>query len=124
MEREKNKHFSEDYRLQVVTDYYASGQSKGFIKRKYNLSHVSLLNYWIAKYAVDSKDLSLPSSMKEAQMNKNVDHRHEQDLEKRVHELEKALSYARLQNQALNVLIDVAEKNEGIQIRKKTGTKQ
>lgn len=124
MKKEKNKHFSEDYRLQVVTDYYASGQSKGFIKRKYNLSHVSVLNYWLAKYPIDSKDLSLSSSVIEEHMKRNEGQTHEQELQKRVRELEKALSYARLQNQALNVLIDVAEKNEGIQIRKKTGTKQ
>ena len=45
-------------------------------------------------------------------------------LNKRIKDLEKALAYSNLRTRSLEVLIDVAEKNEGINIRKKTGAKR
>ena len=46
-----------------------------------------------------------------------------EELEAENKRLTKELEWAKLQNRALNVLIDIAEK-QGIQIRKKSGAKQ
>ena len=48
----------------------------------------------------------------------------EELLSERIKALEKALEYSKLRVRAMEVLIDVAEKNEGINIRKKAGAKQ
>ena len=45
-------------------------------------------------------------------------------LEKRIKELEKQLEHAQMKNIALNTLIDVAETEFKIPIRKKPGSKQ
>ena len=45
-------------------------------------------------------------------------------LEKRIKELEKALEYAKLKNIAAETMIDIAEKQFSIPIRKKAGPKQ
>jgi len=45
-------------------------------------------------------------------------------LEKRIKELEKALDYAKLKNIAVETMIDIAEKQFKISIRKKAGPKQ
>jgi hypothetical protein len=45
-------------------------------------------------------------------------------LEKRIKELEKALEYAKLKNIAIETMIDIAEENLKITIRKKAGPKQ
>jgi hypothetical protein len=45
-------------------------------------------------------------------------------LEKRIKELEKALEYAKLKNIAVETMIDVAEEQFRISIRKKAGPKQ
>ena len=45
-------------------------------------------------------------------------------LKKRIKELEKALAYSRLETEARDLMIDIAEKNFSIPIRKKAGAKQ
>jgi hypothetical protein len=47
-----------------------------------------------------------------------------QELEKRVRELEKQLELAQMKVVALNTVIDIAEKNYKLEIRKKSGPKQ
>jgi hypothetical protein len=47
-----------------------------------------------------------------------------EELNKQVRKLEKQLEEAQMSNIALNLLIDIAEKNLNIPIRKKSGTKQ
>ena len=48
----------------------------------------------------------------------------EEQLRKKVLELEKSLSYEQLRTEALEMMIDIAEKQEGISIRKKSGAKR
>ena len=45
------------------------------------------------------------------------------ELEAEIKRLTKELEWAKLQNKALNTMIDIAE-SQGIQIRKKSGAKQ
>jgi hypothetical protein len=47
-----------------------------------------------------------------------------QDLDKRVRELEKQLELAQMKIVALNTVIDIAEKDYKLEIRKKSGPKQ
>jgi len=46
------------------------------------------------------------------------------ELEKRIEELEKQLELARMKNVALNTMIDIAEQDYKLSIRKKSGPKQ
>ena len=46
------------------------------------------------------------------------------ELEKRIKELEKQLDLAQMKNVALNTMIDIAEKDYKLAIRKKSGPKQ
>ena len=48
----------------------------------------------------------------------------ELELEAKVNKLEKELEYERLRTLALSTMIDVAERDLKISIRKKSGTKQ
>ena len=55
----------------------------------------------------------------------NVEYRDENaSLRKRVRELERALAYSRLETEARDVMIDIAEREYEISIRKKHGAKQ
>ena len=45
-------------------------------------------------------------------------------LEKRIQELEKQLELAKMKNVALNTMIDIAEQDYKLEIRKKSGPKQ
>jgi cell division septum initiation protein DivIVA len=45
-------------------------------------------------------------------------------LEKRIKELEKQLEHAQMKNVALNTMIDIAEQEYKLEVRKKSGPKQ
>jgi len=125
-----HKHFySEDFKLSVLTDYYVSGESKYFIARKYSLNDATFSN-WVKEYPLDKILLSLPLEeqdlimARESSKKKNSSVSRQQELEARIKDLEQALALANLRAHALNRMIDIAEENEGIKIRKKPGTKQ
>lgn len=126
MKNRTNRSYSESFKFDVIQDYYASGISKRSIARKYDLSCVQLLSHWLKRYPIDSKELSLPQEVKAEYMDKTESETicQEELLKRRIAELEKALEYSNLRARSLEVLIDVAEENEGISIRKKPGAKQ
>jgi len=79
-------------------------------------SYKATLRRWQELYS-DELHLSLSfMSSKERADNKK--------LEARIKELEKQLEYAKMKDVAMNTLIDVAEKELKISIRKKSGSKQ
>jgi hypothetical protein len=72
--------------------------------------------YWQPKYS-DKIHLSLSLMSAEQRTNNK-------ELEKRVRELEKQLELAQMKVVALNTVIDIAEKDYKLEIRKKYGPKQ
>ncbi len=86
---------------------------------RFNLSsseYKKIIHKWQERYS-DELHLSLSfMSSEERADNKK--------LEQRIKELEKQLEYAKMKDVAMNTLIDVAEKELKISIRKKSGSKQ
>lgn len=76
----------------------------------------STLNDWLYSYSL-GKELSLSIMTTEEKQEMAL-------MEKRIRELEKGLEYAKLKNIAIETMIDVAEKQFKISIRKKAGPKQ
>lgn len=75
-----------------------------------------IIKKWQTRYS-EELHLSLQAmSRKERSDNKS--------LEKRIEELEKRLEEARMKNVALNTMIDIAEQDYKLEIRKKSGPKQ
>lgn len=72
--------------------------------------------YWQPKY---SDQIHLSLSLMNAEQRTN-----NKELEKRVRELEKQLELAQMKVVALNTVIDIAEKDYKLEIRKKYGPKQ
>jgi ABC-type tungstate transport system substrate-binding protein len=71
---------------------------------------------WQKKY---SDDIVLTLPLMSAK-----DRTNNQELEKRIKELEKELELAQMKIVALNTVIDIAEKDYKLEIRKKSGPKQ
>lgn len=71
---------------------------------------------WVDRYSL-GKEVSLAIMTPQEKQEKAL-------LEKRIKELEKALDYAKLKNIAVETMIDIAEKQFKISIRKKAGPKQ
>ena len=125
MTRRKCSHYSDDFKLRVLSDYYCSGLSEKKIAQKWNLGNHASINKWKKLWPIDSKELSLPEEIISTYRmgGKDRGKSDEQILLERIAELEKSLAMERLRNRALETLIEVTEREEGISI-KKGGVKQ
>jgi len=84
---------------------------------RFNINRdITAIYKWIYKYGL-GKELSLATMTPEEKQDKLL-------LEKRIKELEKALDMAKLKNIAIETMIDIAEEQFNISIRKKAGLKQ
>lgn len=120
-------HYSEEERLSILRDYYSSGMSMHACAKKYHLSTVSLFVHWKKMYESHPKIVSLQSELEELNMaNRDKESYKEEiaQLKKRNKELEKALAFSRLETEARDLMITIAEKHFNIPIRKKSGAKQ
>ena len=75
-----------------------------------------IIKRWQGRYS-DELHLSLQA------MN-SKDRADNKKLEKRIKELEKQLEHAQMKNVALNTMIDIAEQEYKLEVRKKSGPKQ
>lgn len=84
---------------------------------KHNINRDTRTIYdWVQLYGIE-KELSLTTMTPQERQDKAA-------LEKRIKELEKALEYAKFKNIAIETMIDIAEEQFKIPIRKKSGPKQ
>ena len=107
--------------MSVLRDYYSSGMSKRKCAKKYGLCNPTLLSSWLSKYG--EKTLSLPSEEEYDDMARRSKEEY-RDENAALRKLEKALAYSRLETEARDVMIDIAEREYEISIRKKHGAKQ
>ena len=117
--------YDDTFKLQVLSDYYSSGMSKSFISRKWGISHPTLIK-WQKLWPIDSKALSLPDEIISTYRmgGKDRGKTDEQIYQERIAELEKSLQMERMRCRALEKVIEIAEREEGISILKKDGVKQ
>lgn len=94
------------------------------MSKKYGIER-GTLRYWMNKYPINSESLSLPSQTIEDVMARKKSNEPDEiaKLQARIKELEKALAFSELGIKARDLMIDLAEKQENIQIRKKFGAK-
>ena len=126
MTKDNQKKFTDDFKLRVLSDYYESGMSKNFIAHKWGLSSNSVISNWQKLWPIDSKELSLPSEIISTYRmgGKDRGKTDEQLLQDRIAELERSLQMERMRSRALEKVIEIAEREEGISILKKDGVRQ
>ena len=116
-------YYSDELKAQAVFEYLNTNLSSREIEKKFGIKGHCCLGNWIRKFGLSkptSKDLiSFKIMAKEKTQSP-----HERELESRINELEKQLDYEKLRNIALNRMIDIAEKDMNIPIRKKHGAKR
>ena len=123
-ELSKKRYYPEELKLSVLRDYYESGSSLNSTAKKWGLSSNSLIRLWKDRYPIDSKSLSLSRKKIDEIMKTRMPKTKEEELSARIKELEKALEYEKLKSLAYNTMIDIAEKEFNIPIRKKPCTRQ
>lgn len=109
------EHFPVSFKRWLVREIESGRMSNKEAILRFSVKPGTLYD-WQNSYSL-GKELSLSIMTPEEKQEKAL-------LEKRIKELEKALEYAKLKNIAVETMIDVAEKQFKISIRKKAGPKQ
>lgn len=121
--RQKVNYYPDDFKLRVVREYLSTNLSQDEVRAKYGIGGKNCITNWMRKFgmrAPSQKQIELQRFMSK----ESVKTTSEKVLATKVHALEKELEHEKLRTEALNTLIDIAEKEYKIPIRKKPGTKQ
>ena len=115
--------YSESFKFQVLSDYYANGSRLKATSKKWNISHCNLHRWIHASCENEKKVVSLHSETKDnpiMQDNQSTI----QELQQQVVNLQKSLEFERLRVVAYERLIEVVKREDGIDLLKKGGAKQ
>lgn len=131
MKGRNSSKFTREEKLQIIHEYETGNLSMREISEIYGLQSQSLLSMWRRRLGNTCPDLqkseksSTFATSSESQMfnEEEMKQKTPAELEAEVKRLTKELEWAKLQNKALNIMIDIAE-SQGINIRKKSGAKQ
>jgi|SRR5215211_2273169 len=112
----------------IIAEYLAGGISYRALADKYGMDFRTL-NYWVRCYQgrtiKEKKGASKKAKSKaKAKLSKRPISPIQESLPVDVKQLQQELHKARLQSELLNAMIDTAEEQLGISIRKKAGTRQ
>ena len=123
MKPRKNKRgsipiYEESLKIAVARDYLTGNLSFTQVAEKYNLPNKDVVRYFVRWYKENHQlQLSLGANIAQAGSDQRSDNQKQTDSDKE-------LSDARLKIAALEIMIQIAEQELGIDIRKKSGTKQ
>lgn len=121
--------YSEEFKRKICEEYLRGGVTKVFLLKKYNIRFRSAVQKWMQQLGykdIHQKARYLrPNITSKLANNKpfNSAPVSEQSLESRVKELERQLEDEQLRSEAFQRIIDIAEKEFNIPIRKKPSTK-
>lgn len=122
--------YSEAFRRVVIEDYLRSGCSKMSIQRKHGIRFKSAIVTWMKQlgYSDTHKKVSILEASNQLELAKKYtspqsDSTDAKALAKRIKELERQLEDEKLRTEMLNMIIDIAETDYKLPIRKKPDTK-
>ena len=110
--------YDESLKIAVARDYLTGNLSASQVAEKYNLPNGTVVSYFVKGYKKNyGLELSQPVSSLPASNEQGADSQQQTNINQE-------LSDARLKIAALEIMIQIAEQELGIDIRKKSGTKQ
>ena len=115
---EEKKYYSLRFKRAVVKEVLSGHLSKTEAKHKYGIAGNSAILNWIRKFETEKKEQM--SEKKNKKMSPTS--LHELEIENK--RLKEELEIERLRALSLNVMIDIAEEQFKVPIRKKSGAKQ
>ena len=119
----KVNQFAGELKLQVVQEYMDTDVSQRELMQKFNIRGVNTIKKWMRKF-----DLQAPSQqqieLQRTMANQKEKTPYERELEAKVKKLEQQLDHEQLRTLALDTMIDIAERDLKISIRKKSGAKR
>ena len=111
--------FSEKVKEEIIGLVLYQGQPVKVVTKKYGLPNIHIITNWIRIYKkkLEKGAITLPPMQKQKRKDTMA-------LKKRIKQLEGSLEKANVFIYGLNFMIDYAEKELKVPIRKKPGTKQ
>ena len=115
--------FPDELKLKVVQEYMDTDVSQRELMQKFSIRGTNTIKKWMRKF-----DLQAPSEQ-EIELRRTMAKQkektpYERELEAKVKKLEQQLDYEQLRTLALDTMIDIAERDLKISIRKKSGAKR
>jgi transposase-like protein len=119
-----------DLKTQIVTEYLTQGSGFRQLAEKYGISRTTICKWVAIHQGIHNLPLtekqkrystsSMNSSLKKSSSNDQF----VEELQQKIDALQKQLEWEKLRSEALDTMIDIAEKNLNIPIRKKPGAQQ
>lgn len=123
-------YYSEDFKKKIITEYLESDLTKREILDKYGIKANSAIQEWMRKFGITDpygkKDyLGLPNTnrLKKKKPDLSEVELENYALNKRIKELEKLLSEEKIRSEMYSRVIEIAEKDLKLSIKKKSDTK-
>ena len=116
----RNIKYTESFKLEVIRETIEGKLSKEEARRKYGIKSKSAILEWTRQYSGEKGYDKRGKKLKKTEISS-------EELSKqtkRIFELEELLRKEKLKVALSNTMIDIAEKEYGINIRKKSGAKQ
>jgi transposase len=124
--RSTMQYFSEAFKRQVCEEYVRGTARKIDIQRKYNIKFRSALITWLRNFGFEEepklRTIQLDNTPQQIMALPPTESK--EQLARRIRELEQQLDQSQLEAMAYSTMIDIAEKELKIDIRKKSDTKQ
>ena len=123
MVRRERKFYSESFKERVLAAYYNSNESVSVIALRFEISR-DTVSSWIyrKRTAVNSRKRVKLAPLQSTFMNGKEFSSDEKDM--RIKELERTLSIEKMRSECLEKMIEIAERDLKISVRKKSGAKQ
>lgn len=121
-----NSHVTKETKKQIVKEYLTGNLSQRELCIKYNLNQPNNIANWVRRFNKKENSLSLqpePEKNNSVMANKSECSRTPEELEELLRQKDAELQMKNMQIEALNKLIDIAERN-GISVRKNSGAKR
>jgi len=116
---EERIYFTNALKLRIVQEVLSGSISQTAARSKYGIKGHSAILKWMRKFGYTGDSYQTTEVMKSKELSDDP-----ADLKLRIKELEKALKNAKLSSEAYSTMIDIAEQEFKIPIRKKFVTKQ
>ncbi len=116
--------FPQEIRIQAVKMYLSGQYTKAEITKSFGMSYPSL-DKWVNRYGPEfMTDDSLELSLSLDEQDQLMESQKANELKRQIKELQKKLELANMKTELLNTMIDIAEEELHIPIRKKYGPQQ
>jgi len=121
--RTKFNKIPDDLQIQIVQEYLTTEITYDELKVKYNFGGNDNIRNWMTKFGISKQDVEQIKQDRVMSSTSSKSSR-ELELEHKIRLLDDELNKEKLKTAALSTLIDIAERDLKIDIKKKRGAKQ